>query len=278
MPHDTRSNTATFLEGVISYIQSLQQSNVTLETQLTALQSQAAEVSQQQQHSQQQQAALATSGSPPASLAAASGTTMDEVMQQANLAAQLAQPCLSGVGAGAAAAGIPPNADVYDTLATVPAVTAATSFSSARPNTPHPSSELLPAMLSAAGTGCRSDGLSLAAFLQHHQHQVQQGQGSPTAVAAQGYPFGAATVDSQTKASTLVAAAPQAVASSPAPATPTAAEAVAASTAMQPTSIQLPPAPPLQLQPDQLQSVLEKALLTALQQQAQALAAQLSKG
>lgn len=70
MPHDTRSNTATFLEGVIAYIQNLQQRSAALEAELSALKSVRAGGAVHNSYEQQQHEVLvaqpAGSGSNPA--------------------------------------------------------------------------------------------------------------------------------------------------------------------------------------------------------------------
>uniref|UniRef100_A0A383W8Z7 BHLH domain-containing protein n=1 Tax=Tetradesmus obliquus TaxID=3088 RepID=A0A383W8Z7_TETOB len=277
VPHDQRSNTATFLEGVIGYIQSLQQNNVVLESQLSALR-----CSKQQQHQ------LANTSTAAVAALAAMSRQQQQQQQAAEYAAglaavaaaaQAAQPCASGVGAGAAAA------------AAAGIVGGTNTPLSASPRAA--GSEASQPLASAAAAAAAASSLSTGARM--HAGPTGSSQHSPTleqqphpafsgpAAYANGQLFGTSPPPAAAAAASAAVGLGAAAAAAESAAVPVHAAALLRPASAPPTATAAAAAAAgaggvqVQLQPAELQSVLEKALLNALQQQAQQLAAQLSQ-
>ncbi|KAF6254202.1 phosphorylated CTD interacting factor 1 WW domain-containing protein [Scenedesmus sp. NREL 46B-D3] len=270
VPHDQRSNTATFLEGVIDYIQSLQQNNVALESELSSLRC----------NTQQQQQLASTSTAAAAALAAMGGQQHQQ-QQADNYVAGLAaaQPCGSGIGTGigaAAAAGI--GGGTGTPLSASPRAAASEA----------------PPPLSAAGTAAAASSFSPEADMLAGPTGSTQKSSTPEQQPLPAPSGPAAFRDGQLFTSSPSLAAAMAVGLSPTAAAAAAAATAAAQSSAVPqhagAAFRPAAAPPIaaeagacggqvpaQLQAAELQSVLEKALLNALQQQAQQLAAQLSQ-
>lgn len=282
VPHDTRSNTATFLEGVISYIHGLQQTNQQLEAELAALTAMraAAQASLEQQQELLAQPAGSGSNAANSGQQAHSASQHHTHQQQHFLDSSWRQDSVTSAAAahmqqhssGAAAA-----------AATAGAVTAA-----------------VPMQLDA-----HTDHRSTLQQLERHQLQLQQQQAERQALSSspplQQYMSAAAvagaavpvlstlsapetlmqamanpnTTDADAAAAAAAAAAGYA-ASSRAPAVAAAGGGGGGVLALHP-GVERAAAGQLQaaMQPVELQSVLEKALLAAFEQQAQQLAQQL---
>eukprot|EP00879_Flechtneria_rotunda_P002585 GHRR01002784.1.p1 GENE.GHRR01002784.1~~GHRR01002784.1.p1 ORF type:complete len:389 (+),score=137.69 GHRR01002784.1:334-1500(+) len=254
VPHDQRSNTATFLEGVISYIQSLQQSNSVLEAELAAVKA----VHGRANEKMVVQPAISGShvnglglDQPVAAVAAARAAT-----------GQLLQPNLNTVagliaGLGARGSGLTAPSPPLELAA---AAAAASSLTAA----PGAQSLLAPAQQDLYGMPPAAPvaATSTPAVLKAKQVPASSGTAVvlPPVEPLQVVPATDATAAQGATAGPAAATAP-----APLPAAVTAAAPHAAATLQ------------LQLQPTELQGLLEKALLSALQQQAQQLACQLAK-
>lgn len=255
MPHDTRSNTATFLEGVISYIQTLQQSNAQLEAELSAVKAlrAAAAANLQQQQQLEVLAQPAGSGSNPAESTHHPSAHQQQLHSQHQYHASswrqdsITGPpplCADAAAAAAghwqpAAAGAPMLVDGEQELVVAmqaqqqqQAQQSRKRTSSAMHSGERQALSCSPTHAAAAGPYCAQT-LSAPAALMHSLIQ----QSTPTTTAAATGPF-----------------------TGP------------ASTGGGPVQPQLEAVP---LQPAELQGVLERALLAALQQQAQHLASQI---
>jgi len=265
VPHDTRSNTATFLEGVISYIQSLQQSNAAMEAELAAVRTMRAAA--QTSFDQQQELLVqpAGSGSNPAN---SCHQPSQQQHSQQYFGSSWRQDSING-------------ASPHSPEAAAAAAAAAAMAASAAPNWPRDSS------LSAAATASLQPNSRVPRgghLMQHPQEQLQQ----PASLPARG-----STERQALSSSPRLHSAPAAAAAAAGPASTTwSAPAALMHSLMQPgleastatggpapgaagVGAQVAPASVPALQPVELQSVLEKALLAALQQQAQHLASQL---
>jgi hypothetical protein len=254
VPHDTRQNTATFLEGVISYIQSLQHSNAQLEAQLSALRAARAAV-----NLEQHQELLAQP--------AGSGSSHQPVLQQ-HQQAQLQyygsswrqdsitgpQPHTPEAAAAASAAAaaeqhwqnagsmqVDPSADAAQLIQALQQHAELSALQGAGCQAISSPAPLTLASAAAAAACPASSTLSAPAALMQGLMQATSGQ----AAAGGGASAGACAATPANTAATEGDAA---------------ADSAAAAAA---------------LQPGELQGVLEKALLAALQHQAQHMATQL---
>lgn len=230
MPHDTRSNTATFLEGVISYIQTLQQSNARMEAELAALQAlrTAAAANLRQQHDALAQPA--GSGSTPAE---SSHHHQPGALQQHWRQDSISGPQPHSLYAATAMQVDSEDADPAGSLQAQQQRTASAAALTGAARQALSSSPTHAAAAAAAGGPCAEPTLSAPAAL---MHTLMQHSSAATAAAAAGP-------------------------AAPVEAAPT--HAPEAGDAVQPQG-------PALLQPAELQSVLEKALLAALQQGAAA--------
>lgn len=259
MPHDTRSNTATFLEGVISYIQTLQQSNAQLEAELSAVKAlrAAAAANLQQQQQLEVLAQPAGSGSNPAESTHHPSAHQQQLHSQHQYhASSWRQDSITG----------PPP------LCADAAAAAAGHWQPA-----------------AAGAPMLVDGeQELVVAMQAQQQQQQQAQQSRKRTSSAMHSGERQALSCSPTHAAAAVAGPSCAQTLSAPAalmhsliqqsTPTTTAAATgpftgpASTGGGPVQPQLEAVP---LQPAELQGVLERALLAALQQQAQHLASQM---
>jgi hypothetical protein len=269
VPHDQRSNTATFLEGVISYIKTLQDSNAQLEAQLISLQAMRAAAAAHLEQHQELLAQPAGSGSN----AAHSGAVQHQHQQQ----------CFNSNWRQDSITGPAPASPAATAAAAAAQWQGAANGSSQQPQQQHDD------VTDAAR--------AIQALQQHFQqpeHQQLAGHASDRQACSSSPPLphtavaaGVAAAAAAGPASTTLSA-PAALTHTLAQHTPGAMDAVTegGTTPTAATSGLLPPPGSLQLpavsdsaaaslQPAELQVVLEKALLAALQQQAQQLASQL---
>lgn len=268
VPHDQRSNTATFLEGVISYIKTLQDSNAQLEAQLTSLQAMRAAAAAHLEQHQELLAQPAGSGSN----AAHSGAVQHQHQQQ----------CINSSWRQDSITGPAPASPEAAAAATASAQWQGAAAGSTQQQPPHDD------VADAA--------LAIQALQQHFQQHQQQAAYTAQRQACSSSPPLAAVVAGAAAAAgpasttlsapaalthTLAQHAPGTMqaATEGGGATPTATGAAATSGLLPPPgSLQLPASSDgtaAAMQPAELQVVLEKALLAALQQQAQQLASQL---
>lgn len=272
VPHDQRSNTATFLEGVISYIKTLQGSNAQLEAQLTSLQAMRAAAAAHLEQHQELLAQPAGSGSN----AAHSGAVQHQHQQQ----------CFNSSWRQDSITGPAPASPEAAAAAAASAQWQGAAAGSTQQQQAHDDAADAARAIQA-----------LQQHFQQHQHQQQAAYTAERQACSSSPPLVQAAVVAGAAAAagpaSTTLSAPAALTHTLAQhtpgtmqaateggcATPTATGAAATSGLLPPTgSLQLPAGSDgaaAAMQPAELQVVLEKALLAALQQQAQQLASQL---